>query len=295
MSARPSAIASRSHVRAVLVGEQDEAAVRPDPRAAAGVVQPHQRQQRERLGLVRHQGAQHAREPDRLGGQVAPDQRVAGRDGVALVEDEIERRQHGAQTGREIGVARHLVGDAGRSDLRLRAHHALGHGGLGDQERARHLGGGQAAEQPQRERDARLGCERRMAAGEDQPQALVGNRAHGLGLRDGGANERLQPRDLLGAAREAPVGADPVERPVARDGDDPRRRVVGHAVARPALERGRVRVLDRLLGTVEVAERPRQRRDRLRRLAPEQAVQVGGDGQACAAAPPALARATRPS
>jgi hypothetical protein len=53
--------------------------------------------------------------------------------------------------------------------------------------------------------------------------------------------------------------------------------------------------LDRLFSAIQVAQRAGERRDRLRRLAPEQAVQVGGDGQACAAAPPDCARATRSS
>ena len=46
----------------------------------------------------------------------------------------------------------------------------------------------------------------------------------------------------------------------------------GSAVARPALERDHERVLDRLLGEVEVAEDADQGRDRPSRLAPEQAV-----------------------
>ena len=53
--------------------------------------------------------------------------------------------------------------------------------------------------------------------------------------------------------------------------------LAGHAVARPALERDRERVLDRLLGAVEVAQRAGEHGDRLPRLAPEQAVEdVGG-------------------
>jgi hypothetical protein len=44
---------------------------------------------------------------------------------------------------------------------------------------------------------------------------------------------------------------------------------------RPALERDEERVLYRLLGAIEVAEDAGEDRDRLPRLAPEQAVQVG--------------------
>jgi hypothetical protein len=123
-----------------------------------------------------------------------------------------------------------------------------------------------------------------VADGEDQPQPLVGDRAH----------ERLvlvlaAQRPQLGLQRDPPAGPaalapDPVDRPVARRGDDPRRRVRGRAVARPALQRDQERVLDRLLGAIEVAEDAREQRDRLPRLAPEQAVDedvAGAAGQAC--------------
>ena len=45
--------------------------------------------------------------------------------------------------------------------------------GSGHEERARDLLGGQAAEQAQRERDARLGREHRMAGGEHEAQQVV--------------------------------------------------------------------------------------------------------------------------
>ena len=55
----------------------------------------------------------------------------------------------------------------------LGADDALGDGRLGDEERARNLVGRQAAEQAQRERDARLGREHRMAGREHQAQQVV--------------------------------------------------------------------------------------------------------------------------
>jgi hypothetical protein len=45
-------------------------------------------------------------------------------------------------------------------------------------------------------------------------------------------------------------------------------------VRRPALERDDERILDGLLGAVEVAEDAGEDRDRLPRLAPEQAVEI---------------------
>ncbi len=117
-----------------------------------------------------------------------------------------------------------------------------------------------------------------MAAGEDQAQPLVGDRAHGLlRLRVRVlvlvSLERLEPRDRLGVAGEPPVAPQAVDRAVARRRDDPGGRVGRNAVARPALERDRKGVLDRLLGAVEVPERAGEDGDRLSRLAPEQAVE----------------------
>jgi hypothetical protein len=85
--------------------------------------------------------------------------------------------------------------------------------------------------------------------------------------------ERAQLRLERGAPpRPAALGADPVERPVARRRDDPGRGTVRDAVARPALERGEEGVLHRLLGAVEIAEDVCEGGDRLSGLAPEQAV-----------------------
>jgi hypothetical protein len=141
---------------------------------------------------------------------------------------------------------------------------------------ARDLARREAAERAQGEADAGLGRQRRVARGEDQPQPVVGDRAHERQLRFGlvlAAAERPQlGRQLDAAARPPALGADPVQRAVARGGDDPRRRVVGDPALGPVLERGDERVLDRLLGTVEVAEDACEHGDRLPRLAAEQTV-----------------------
>ena len=52
-----------------------------------------------RLGLVRQQHVDHAREADRLGGEVVAHERVARRRGVALVEHEVEHGEDGAGGG----------------------------------------------------------------------------------------------------------------------------------------------------------------------------------------------------
>src|SRR5262249_53008647 len=76
--------------RTVLVLEQNELAGRPGPSLAPGVVEEHEREKPERLWFVGHQLDEDAPEPDRLGRQLAPHERVAGGGAVALVEDQVE-------------------------------------------------------------------------------------------------------------------------------------------------------------------------------------------------------------
>jgi hypothetical protein len=117
-----------------------------------------------------------------------------------------------------------------------------------------------------------------MAAGEHEPQALVGDGAERLGVLVGlGAADRGQALEVGRALTAAGVPPQPVDGAVAGADGDPGSRVGGHAAGRPALQRDEERVLDGLLGAVEVAERPRERGDRLPRLAPEQA--IGDDGR----------------
>ena len=186
-------------------------------RGAAGVGQQQQREQAEHLGLVGHQLGQQAREPDRLRAQVLRAS-ARQRSRVALVEDQVDDREHRLQPRRQVGLARHAVGDPRVADLALGAHQPLRHRRLGHEERARDLGRAQPAEQPQRERDLRGGRERRMAAGEDQPQAVVVHRARLLRLAG-----RSQ-RGLLLLRRARRLAAEAVDPAVARGRDDPARR-----------------------------------------------------------------------
>jgi len=67
-------------------------------------------------------------------------------------------------------------------------------------------------------------------------------------------------------ARRLP--AQPVDRAVAGGGDDPGAGIRRDTVARPALRGDRERLLDGVLGEVEVAERADQDRDRAPELLP---------------------------
>ena len=101
-----------------------------------------------------------------------------------------------------------------------------------------------------------------MTTGEDQAQALVGNDPGpvdgGVGRQIGAAFE-LAPAHRVLLRRPHPVMAKAVDGAAARGGEQPGRRLLRHAPARPLFEGPRDGLAERLLGEVEVAERPRQR------------------------------------
>ena len=120
------------------------------------------------LGLVGQQRGEGAAEADRLGRQVAAPPE-------ALVEDQVDDGQHRRQPFGQQVRGRHAKGNAGGLDLALGAHQALRHRRLRDQEGAGDLVGGEAAQRAQGQRHLGVEGERRVAAGEDELEALVGN------------------------------------------------------------------------------------------------------------------------
>ena len=194
------------------------------------------------LGLVGHQLGERAPEPDRLGREVATA-------AVALVEDQVDDREHGGEAVGEQMRRRHAKRDPGGLDLALRADEPLGHGRLGDEEGAGDLVRPQAAQRAQRERDLSVERERRMAAREDELEPLVGDRRLVHVVLHG-----FRHVEQAGLRRERAIAADAVDRTVARGGHEPRARVGGRPVARPALGGDRERLLGGFLGEVEVAE-----------------------------------------
>ena len=245
--------------------------LRVHARVAARVVQQHQREQAAHLGLVGHQLGQQRGQPDRLVAQLAAHDRVGRRGEVALVEDQVERRAAPSAAGRAArGRAAPRRGCPASRILRLARTRRCCIARLAGQERARHLGRREPAERAQRQRHARLGGERRVAAGEEQPQPVVGQRRveRLVGLR------RHQQLQLAQLVRVAALAAQAVDRAVARRRARSRRRVVRQPVARPALQRDHERLLHRVLGEVEVAEDADQGRHRPAGLAPERG---GGD------------------
>ncbi len=201
------------------------------------------------LGLVGHQLPERAAEPDRL-------RRELPAPAVALVEDQVDDREHRREPVRQQVGRRHAERDPGVLDLPLRAYEPLCHRRLRHEERARDLGRLEPAERPQGQRDLGVEGERRVAAGEDQLEPLVGNDCQfHLVLRRFGHVEQS------GLRRERAVAADPVDRAVSRGRHEPGAWVVRRPVARPARRGDREGLLGCLLGEVEVAEEADQGRD----------------------------------
>ena len=210
----------------------------------------HEREQTERLGLVRHQHREELPEPDRLVAERCAHGLLAPRRGVPLVEDEVEDGEDRAESLGQHVIRRHAEGDAGAAHFSLGAHEPLRHRRLCDEERPRDLRRRQAGDLAQGQRHPRLGSERRVTAREDECEPVVGDRAHVVLL----GRKRLQAREQLGLARERLLAAEPVDRPVPGRGDDPRAGIRRRPVAGPAFERDREGILHRVLGAIEITE-----------------------------------------
>jgi hypothetical protein len=225
----------------VLIAEQHELAV-AEPRLAAGVVHKHHRQQPVNLGVLRKQFGERASQPHRLRREF-----IAA--AVALVEDQVDDGEDGVETLAEQVSRWHPERDRRSSDLALGPHQPLRHRGIRYQEGTGDLVGGEPAEGAQGERDLCLDRERRVTAGEDELQALVGKRR---GVHRHLSTIARGEQAHLGG--EGPVAADAIRGPVPGRRHQPGARVAGDAVARPSVGGHGERVLGGFLGEVEVAE-----------------------------------------
>jgi len=157
-------------------------------------------------------------------------------------------------------VARHPVRDSGELDLALGANQTLRHGRLGDQEGAGHFAGAQPTEQPQGQRNLRLGGQGRVATGEDQPKSVIRHRSHLLRSRS--LRMLVEHREIVEQLAASDVPAQPVDRAPPRRRGDPAARVRWYAVPRPDAKRQRERILDCVLGDLDLPEDPDQGGDR---------------------------------
>src|SRR5206468_12758436 len=93
---------------AVLIEQQDWFAGGTDPRAQSRCLDLHQRDEAVHLCFVRHQLRENAAEAERVLAEPRPYPIVARGRGVALIEDEIDDREHGREPRRELRPARNL-------------------------------------------------------------------------------------------------------------------------------------------------------------------------------------------
>jgi hypothetical protein len=159
---------------AILVFEQNEIPRFIDAGVAARVMQQHERQQagglgrRFSFGSRRHEGQHEAAEPDGFRGQIGPDEPLAAGSRIALVEDEIDYGEHGLEALRNLVCL---------GDLVFGPHQPLGHGGRRHQKCPGNLVRLESAESAEREGNLRLWRQGRVATGENEAQAFVGNLA----------------------------------------------------------------------------------------------------------------------
>nr|QPG01998.1 hypothetical protein WM98B_00145 [Acinetobacter nosocomialis] len=254
--------------RTVLLVEEHQIALRGRARIAARLLQQHQRKQPDGLRFGEQLGEQTAK-PDRLGRQVGARQRLAGRGRVALVEHQIDHAQYAVEPGRQRGRLRHFIGHARIADLALGAHDALRERGRCDEEGTCDLLGGEAAYLAQRQRHLRLGRQHRMAAGEDQPQAVILD-AVVVGLF---ARQVGPVIEVVNEIEPCPP-SQAVDRLEAAGRHQPGARIGRHTLSRPLLERDTKGIVQRLLREIEVAEQANQRREQPARLGPVDHLQL---------------------
>ena len=178
-------------------------------------------------------------EPDRLVAQLGADQRVTVGGHVALGVHEVHDVEDAAEPLGQLVVGGHAVGDAGGLHLALGAHESLVHGRLGGQEATSDRGDLEAAHRAQGERDASVERERGVAAGEQQPQPIVGDGAAVVAAVVSGRGVVLVAHELLqvvegGEVRNAgAVPAEAVDRPSPGDGGQPPAGPARHAALGP--------------------------------------------------------------
>ena len=265
-SARPSAIRPASHRLRSCSGSgtsRPRSSVRAGRRASSSSI----RASRPAIGVLRQQSVDHPGQPDRLGREVGP-LGVGTAVRRTLVEDQVEHVEDRGQTRPALLRARQGERGAGLADPLLGPRDALGHRRLRDQERPRDLGRGQAAHSPQGQRDSRGRGQGRVAAHEQHGEGVV-------------ALEHVVRRRLR-RARPAPRGR--VGTPRCGTGRCSRRDAVvtsqpSGCSGTPSPASGRrdeKRLLDGVLGAVEVAVPPDEDGEDLRRELAQQVLDPVG-------------------
>src|SRR5712691_8009898 len=149
--------------RAILVEEQDRLSRRADSRVEPRRLDLHQCDEAMDLRLNRKELGQDTAKTERILAELRSYPVVTGGRRVAFVEDEIDDAEDPGQTDGELVSARHLERHPRLGEGPLGADNSLGDRRLRDEECTRDLLRRQTPEQPERERNARLARENRMA------------------------------------------------------------------------------------------------------------------------------------
>ena len=211
---------------------------------------------------------QHDGQLHRLAGEVGaqqvgpPTRRVSGGEG------QIDRAAHLVEPVSKLVVDGRRQGNAGRDDLLLGPCESGRHGRCGHQEQPGDLLGGGADHQPQGQRRARFGAQRRMATQQDDVETLVAKRLDVTVRRGSPARPNRQHR-----RQSAPdgLGTKPADEQPVRGGVEPTPGVVRHAVGRPSLGGPGERLGKCVLGQVEPSGAGHQQRQQPAPIGP-----VGG-------------------
>ena len=200
---------------------------------------------------------QHPREPDRLLRQVRPLQLVPAAARVALVEDQVEDAQHAAQARRSVFRRRQRERHARIADQRL----ALEMRCAIVRSATRNALAISAVVSPPTARSVRAIAEAGVSAGWQLMKSTTS--VSSSSLTSSPAESSLRAATLSRCAGTARCAL--VDQPPRRRLDQPAARLLRNAVTRPAQSRGEQRLLDGVLGRVEIAEPANQRAEDLRR------------------------------
>src|SRR6185437_10426074 len=172
---------------------------------------------------------------------------------MAFVEDQIDDREHGVDSLRQLGLSRNLIRNSRVPDLVLRAHYALRKRRCRYEKGARYLFRRESAHGPERERNLCLDCQRRVTAREDESQSVVGNLIV-IATVNADRDVRFQlSRYLRVPGVEPRTTPDVIYRTKASGTYQPGARIRRHAIDWPSLQSRGKGVVQRFFRNVEVA------------------------------------------
>jgi len=224
------------------------------------------------LGLLVRELGEDAAKPQRLVTKARPHPVLAGGCRIALVEDQIDDREHRGEARAELFPMRDFEGHAFFAQGPFGADDPLGDGRLRHQESPGDLVGGQPAEEPQGERNACLWRKDRMAGNEDEAQQVVAHRIVHRGINIGLCGVLLDfelVAELFMLALAQLAAAEEIDGAMLGRGHEPGAGLVRNPYLRPLLKRRNERVLRKLLGEADIAHHPRKAGDEPRLLDPE--------------------------